>query len=94
VTSAKDDAVDIEFVTIPEDMDAFVRDLYEFCPDIVDQGAGCVADMVEAMEEAGEELPDAMKMLIEGIDFEDEDFGLEIVKRTLQIDKSITLWWD
>jgi len=35
----------------PSDMNAFMQDLYEFCPDIVDQGTGVVdglRDMVEA----------------------------------------------
>ena len=94
VTSAQGDRVDIEFVTLPQDMDAFVRDLYAFCPDLVDQGAGCVHEMVEAMEEVGEDLDPTMVKLIEGIDFSDENYGLEILKRELVQRKSVTLWWD
>ncbi|MHB1034643.1 MAG: DUF4253 domain-containing protein [Pirellulales bacterium] len=94
VTGAEYDTVKIEFATLPEDMDAFVRDLYEFCPDLVDQGTGCMHEMVEAMEEAGEELPPEMAELIEGVDFEDENYGLEILKRELERKKSVTLWWD
>ena len=75
-------------------MDAFVRDLYEFCPDLVDQGTGCVHEMVEAMEETGEELNPEMKALIEGVDFSDENYGLEILKREIQRTPSVTLWWD
>ena len=34
------------------------------------------------------------KELIEGVDFEDEDYGLEILKRELQRDQKVMLWWD
>jgi len=90
VTDAGRDTVDITFNTLPKDMDAFVKDLYEFCPDLVDQGTGCVDEMVES----GEELSPEIQKLIEGIDFTDENFGLEILKRELQQKKSVTLWWD
>lgn len=65
--------MEIEFETFSKDMDAFVRDLYNFCPDLVDQGTGCVHEMVEMMEETGQELAPKMQKLIEGVDFEDED---------------------
>ena len=94
VTAAGGDRADVEFATFPEDMDAFVRDLYEFCPDLVDQGTGCVHEMVEMMEETGEELPPEMKKLIEGVDFSDENYGLEILKRELLQRKNVQLWWD
>lgn len=94
VTAATHDSADIEFTTLPADMDAFVRDLYDFCPDLVDQGTGCVHEMVEMAEETGEELPPHMAVLIEGIDFSDENYGLEILKRELQVKRSVKLWWD
>jgi Domain of unknown function (DUF4253) len=90
VVGAGHDKVDIEFDTLPEDMDAFVRDLYEFCPDLVDQGTGCVAEMIELMDE----VPPQMQKLIEGVDFQDENYGLEILKRELQQKPKVTLWWD
>jgi hypothetical protein len=94
VKSAEGDRIEIEFTTLPGDMDAFVRDLYGFCPDLIDQGAGCVAEMVEMAEEMGEELDPEMMKLIEGIDFSDENHGLEILKRELEQRKEIVLWWD
>jgi hypothetical protein len=92
VTGAKGDTVDIRFERLPADMDAFVRDLYDFCPDLVDQGTGCVHEFVDAAGE--DELPPAMRELIEGIDFEDEDYGLEILKREVTRDRRVSLWWD
>lgn len=94
VTAATHDSADIEFTTLPADMDAFVRDLYDFCPDLVDQGTGCVHEMVEMLEETGEELSPHMAALIEGIDLSDENYGLEILKRELQAKNSVKLWWD
>ena len=94
VEEADGDSIEIKFETLPADMDAFVRDLYDFCPDLVDQGTGCVHEMVEAMEEMGEEVTADMQKLIDGIDFSDENYGLEILKRELEARKSVQLWWD
>ena len=94
VTAAGHDTVDIEFETFPKDMDAFVRDLYEFCPDLVDQGTGCLHEMIEMMEESGKKPDKKMQKLIKGVNFEDEDYGLEILKRELLEGKSVKLWWD
>jgi hypothetical protein len=84
VKEAGGDTVDIEFKTLPRDMDAFVRDLYDFC----------VHEMVDAMEEMGEEISPEMQKIIEGVDFSDENYGLEILKRELEAKKSVQLWWD
>ena len=46
------------------------------------------------MEESGEELTPEMKKLIKGVNFEDEDYGLEILKRELRQKKGVKLWWD
>jgi hypothetical protein len=94
IKSAGHDRVDIEFTMLPADMDAFAQDLYDFCPDLVDQGTGCVHEMIEAMEEMGEELSPRMQKLIEGVDFEDENYGVEILKREVQEGMSVQLWWD
>jgi hypothetical protein len=94
VTGAKGDTVDIEFATLPKDMDAFVKDLYEFCPDLVDQGTGCLHEFIGVMEEEGKELTPQMKKLIEGVDLEKDDYGLEILKREIQQHKNLKLWWD
>ncbi|MDB6124919.1 MAG: hypothetical protein JWQ71_3912 [Pedosphaera sp.] len=94
VLDAKYDTVEIEFDTLPKDMDAFAKDLYEFCPDLVDQGTGCMAELVELAEETGEPLAPEIEKLIEGVDFSDENYGLEILKREVQQKKKVSLWWD
>ena len=94
VERAEGDSIEIKFETLPKDMGAFVRDLYDFCPDLVDQGTGCVHEMIDAMDEMGEELTPDMQRLVKDIDFNDENYGLEILKRELEAKKSVTLWWD
>ncbi|WP_006788345.1 DUF4253 domain-containing protein [Thiorhodospira sibirica] len=94
VTGAQRDSLHITFDTLPEDLDAFVRELYDFCPDLVDQGTGCMDDLLRMIKETGYELDENEKKLIEEIDFEDENFGLEILKRDLERKKSLMLWWD
>jgi hypothetical protein len=94
VTSAGGDRVEIVFATFPSDMDAFARDLYRFCPDLVDQGTGCLHEMVEAMAEAGEEMTPELKKLTEGVDFSDENYGVEVLKREILQRKNVQLWWD
>ena len=94
VTAAEGDAVDIKFDTLPKDIDTFIRSLYEFCPDLVDQGTGCLHEIIEAMEDTEEALTPEFNELAEGVDITDEDYGLEVLKRELQQNKKVTLWWD
>ncbi|EEF60831.1 DUF4253 domain-containing protein [Pedosphaera parvula] len=94
VVRAEYDTVEIEFDTLPKDQDAFARELYEFCPDLVDQGTGCMAELLELAEESGQPIAPETQKLIEGVDFEDENYGIEILKREVEQGKKVTLWWD
>lgn len=94
VTEAKGDRLTIKFTTLPANMDAFAQELYDFCPDLVDQGTGCVAELVEMAEEVGQELEPALTELLEGIDFSDENYGVEILKRQVVRNKELDFWWD
>ena len=89
VTGAKHDRVSLEFDTLPADMDAFARDVYAFCPDIVDQGTSSLREMAEIGE-----LPEKFQALVEGVDFSDENYGVEILKRQIVAGKTLSLWWD
>ena len=88
------DSVMVNFETLPEDLDSFARDIYDFCPDTVDQGFGCIEEMMELAEDMDEDVPEDMEELVEGVDFEDEDYGIELLKRSLKRDMRIHLWWD
>jgi Domain of unknown function (DUF4253) len=46
IVGAENDWVEIEFRTMPQDLNAFAEDVYEFSPDTVDEGTGSVAELV------------------------------------------------
>jgi Domain of unknown function (DUF4253) len=46
---AGQDWIEAEFASYPEDWLAFANDVYEFCPDVVDQGASDVATLAAEM---------------------------------------------
>jgi len=39
-------------VPTDEDLDSFAKDLYSFCPDVVDQGAGSHEALVQALKQS------------------------------------------
>src|SRR5262245_12299411 len=89
ILSADRASIKIAFDTLPEDMDAFASDVYEFCPDVVDQGTGCVREVIEDMG-----VPPNLEGLVEDLDFSDDKYGLEILKRLVIRDQQLKLWWD
>ena len=36
----------------------------------------------------------SLQVQVEGVDLTDEDYGLELLKRSLQREKDLHLWWD
>ena len=42
---AETDTIEFKCRSMPDDMPEFCRDLYDFCPDIVDQGVGTVEEL-------------------------------------------------
>jgi hypothetical protein len=48
---AETDTVAFDILREPKDWGAFARDLYDFCPDIVDQGVGSVEELEEQVRE-------------------------------------------
>lgn len=47
IIGAESDWVELEFKTLPKDLHAFVEEVYEFCPDAVDQGPGSVEGLIK-----------------------------------------------
>ena len=45
VVHAETDTVVLEFARLPEDLTELTKDIYEFCPDIIDQGSGNIDDI-------------------------------------------------
>lgn len=46
ITHAETDTIDIELLKLPESIEAFAEDLYDFCPDLIDQGCGSLPALV------------------------------------------------
>jgi len=90
VLGASLDKVEIEFQSLPADMDKFVRGLYELCPDLVDQRTRNMLDMIGSIDD----VPPHKQWLFEGLDLTDPDAPLEILKRQVQRNMKLTLWWD
>jgi hypothetical protein len=44
----------LRLLKLPADTQAFARDVYEFCPDIVDQGVGSVEAQEESIRDSGQ----------------------------------------
>ncbi|MCZ8519212.1 MULTISPECIES: DUF4253 domain-containing protein [Paenibacillus] len=53
ILEASNDTVGFDLLHIPDDLPAFCQELYEFCPDIVDQGVGSLEALEELIGEAG-----------------------------------------
>jgi hypothetical protein len=88
------DAVTVRFKTVPEDTRPLADEIYQFCPDTVDQHFGCFEEMLDAVEEAGEEPDPRILELVEGVSFDAEDYGVVLLARALKRDRVIQLWWD
>ena len=89
------DAVKVTFHAIPvDDVASLAAEIYKFCPDTIDQHFGCFAEMIEMADETGEELPPELLELTVGVDFEDDQYGLELLQRSLAKHRQVALWWD
>jgi hypothetical protein len=88
------DAVTVQFDSVPDDTRPLAVEIFRFCPDTVAQNFGCYAEMIDAAEEMEQELDPRILELADGVDFDDDDYGLELLARALKRDKVVTLWWD
>lgn len=54
IYAAQTDLIQLKLKTIPKDMPAFAQEVYEFCPDIVDQGIGSVEKLAQEIARSKE----------------------------------------
>jgi hypothetical protein len=47
IIGADSEWVEVEFKAMPKDLNAFVEEVYDFCPDSVDQGQGSIAELAK-----------------------------------------------
>lgn len=53
IRSATTDTIEFELIKSPSDAGAFADEIYEFCPDIVDQGCGSVEVLAQGIDVTG-----------------------------------------
>jgi hypothetical protein len=84
----------VTFISLPADLEELAKDIYDFCPDVIEQHFGVMDEMVDMMDETGQELDKETAELVDGVDFEDERFGEILLQKSLAFTKSVSLWWD
>ena len=88
------DRVIVTFSRLPENLENLATEIYEFCPDVIDQGYGCMDDILAMKAQSKTELDEETKLLIQDVDFNDENFGLKILQNDLKFSQTVFLWWD
>lgn len=94
VSDAGSDKVTVRFLSLPEPLDQLAREIYDFCPDVIDQGFGCIDDLVAMQARDGQEIAPEWARLIHGVDLQHPDAGLILLQRSLSDTRSVALWWD
>jgi len=88
------DRVTVQFLSLPESIDALAREIYQFCPDVIDQGFGCFEDMFAMQNRDAQKVAPELAHLIDGVDLQHPDAGLLLLQRSLRNTHCIALWWD
>ena len=95
VVQACEGCLTLELETLPADLDAFVKQVYAFCPDPIREGAEAVVQMVKAVKEDGRcRVPRDWQELVEGLNLEEPGCVLQVFKRQLEREKKLDLWWE
>ena len=94
VTKIAADTLELQFITLPVDLQAFCENIYQFCPDTIDQGYGLFTEMSEAGASLGMDLPNNIDELMDEEDSPEIRYGLELMRRDLEQNKTLVLWWD
>lgn len=90
VVDTAHDRLTLQFERLPEDLVAFANEIADFCPDIIEQGFGTMAEFLGD----GDSLPDDLRQLVDGLDPDDEAFGVQALARWLKQHQAVELWWD
>lgn len=95
VTYASRNQLHLALHTLPDDLDAFVLELYRFCPDIIDQGFEMTAERLLGAQGSGE-TDEYDEFLLEGIDPKDDPTrrGLHVLRRFVELYGVLYFWWD
>ncbi len=110
IVGVKHDVVALTFEKLPDNLLAFAQEVYEFCPDIIDQGYASEAEdsdenieeLLELHEKAhlgqvtGEELMARIQELQPSIDDREQlnQRALKMLADNIEESRSLFLWWD
>jgi hypothetical protein len=92
ITGAGFDWVDLQFDTLPDDLQSFAENVYEFCPDTLDQGfvGPDPSDGRNISELTQEEMLHMVDEIGEAIDSQTPADLAEFLRR----ERRLWLWWD
>jgi hypothetical protein len=92
IVGAGFDWLDLHFDTLPDDLQAFAEDVYDFCPDTLDQGyvGPDLSDGRDPSEMSEDELMQMIDDIGEAIDVQTPADLAEFLRR----EKRLWLWWD
>lgn len=51
ITQAETDTIEFQLLKLPDNLEQFAEDLYEFCPDLVEQGCGSVSALAAELRQ-------------------------------------------
>lgn len=84
----------VRFKTLPADLDEFAQDLYAFCPNIIEQDFGNYEDILESADVLPPDYVAHVRRMAEGIDFDDPDYPIELLKKSLRETQQVAFMWD
>ena len=92
VVGAGHDWIELHFTKLPDDLEAFARQVYEFCPDTLDQGiVKAIPEEFEDMDSASEEqMEEMLEWMEEALDEQTPADLADHIERTGRL----WLWWD
>ena len=94
ISNVRHNQVNVRFLRRPEDEAAIANEVYELCPDIIEQHFGCMAEMVEAMEEFGQDIDPKLQTILDQVDFDNPEYGMDILRMHIERCEVLPFWWD
>lgn len=88
MSDVEDDCFTVTFHSLPPDLSQLADEIYDFCPDVVDQHFGCMDDIDQ------KNLPADLRAICSDVDFSDPNFGVLLLQKFLKLHQAIGLWWD
>ncbi|WP_442510512.1 DUF4253 domain-containing protein [Novipirellula sp. SH528] len=82
------------FGKLPDDLNSFANDLYAFCPNILDQDFSQYPEILESADVLPADYIEQVRSFSEGIDFNDKDYDIQLLKRSLTKFRSVSFMWD